>query len=174
MKTHKWTVQTEDGIVSVEYSRRWNDTEYALLVNGKQHHMQSREAIYIDIDYEFNVGKHLFNFVAAGIKCDLAVDGVFLNSKLPYQKRRKLPIPSLFIIMSEIIILLLEWVLPIVLVHRIILWAIPCTFLTCLTIMMTNMLGKAPFARPKDYLPRPLTVTFIELGLLITMLIFFC
>lgn len=47
MKTHKWTVQTEDGIVSVEYSRRWNDTEYALLVNGKQHHMQSREAIYI-------------------------------------------------------------------------------------------------------------------------------
>ena len=67
--------------------------------------------------------------------------------------------------------LLLDWILPIILVHKIILWAVPCT---ALTLIMTNMLGKATFARPKDYLPRPVVVTAIELSNLVTILLFYC
>lgn len=87
-KKDKWVVEVDGVQHTIEYKAFFR---VKLIVDGKEEILKSNNPIMILIDKVIKLGSKEVHFVIMGSKADLAVDGVYLNSKKEYVPLEKIP-----------------------------------------------------------------------------------
>ncbi len=76
----EWAITTADGSIhTINRKGSW------ALIDGQKEKMRSKSWFIQLYDHEFHVGGSTCRVVVIGRKCDLAIDGVFVDSKQPYE-----------------------------------------------------------------------------------------
>ncbi len=82
----EWTITTADGSRhTINRKNSW------ALVDGEKQKMGLKSAFIQLYDHEIRIGGSVCHLVVIGRKCDLAVDGVFIESRQPYESVGAVP-----------------------------------------------------------------------------------
>lgn len=87
-RKNKWTVEVDGVEHSIEYKKGFKSK---LIINDDKRILKSRNPFVVVIDETIDLVSKKVQLVVIGSKADLAVDGVFLNSKKEYAPIDNLP-----------------------------------------------------------------------------------
>ncbi len=89
----KWNV-TVDGVAhELSYEKKFWSGKLFVIVDGEKTEMKrtSFSESFTGIDKPFYIGEKECRFVAIGNKIDIAIDGMYIDSKKPYVPLEKMP-----------------------------------------------------------------------------------
>lgn len=86
METKKWSTEINGLTHDFQFTLKPKSKQQVLYIDGVPKILPNISFRNPDIDYCFDIDGHELHLVTSWQDCDLALDGVFLSSGLPYKK----------------------------------------------------------------------------------------
>lgn len=137
-----------------------------LMINGK---IEALPDFMYSLDYAFRLGEHLIHFVFADGKTDLAVDGVFLDSGLPYRSLRKMTWGWAFVAI-HILSLVSLFVVPAILSKSVSVWFILAFPVAIAGILTTWVANQTSFLPVRQCVRKPVALAVLSVVYCIVIL----
>ena len=106
MRTQTWTTTIDDKIYNIEYTTKFLRKE--LLVNKKAIKLQHSHTFGITRETIFNLGTTTAILVNIDNDCDVAIDGIYLDSNEKYVKVKNMPYWNLIFLALILMIFILS------------------------------------------------------------------